>query len=139
MNCDEFRERCHLLIDARKSELADEEMLAHECACQDCADLRRELMTVDAALRELPIPEIPAPLLDSIRKMGRPEDLPSPEWRPDVERAAKYLVPGLLLWSVQWAFPENARPFFLAAMTFIGGFVLVSSIVRPWVLGSPEL
>jgi hypothetical protein len=139
MNCDEFRERCHLLLDARKSELTDEEMLTHESACRDCADFRSELMAIDAGLRDLPVPVIPASLVDSIMSMGRPEVPSSPAWRPDIERAARYLVPGLLLWSAQWAFPENARPFFLAAMTFIGGFVLVSSIVRPWVLGSPEL
>ena len=82
---------------------------------------------------------IPASLVDSIMSMGEPEVLPSPAWRPDVERAARYLIPGLFLWGVQWAFPENARPLFLAAIAFIGGFILVSSIVRPWVLGSPEL
>ena len=139
MNCDEFRERCHLLIDARKSELADEEMLAHAGVCQDCADFRTQLIAIDAGLRDLPAPMIPAPLLDSIRRMGQPEVLPSPAWRPDIERAARYLIPGLLLWGVQWAFPEDVRPFFLAAIAFIGGFILVSNIVRPWVLGSPEL
>jgi hypothetical protein len=138
MNCEEFRERCHLLLDARKSEPTDEEMLAHESVCQDCADFRSELMAIDAALRDLPVPGIPAPLLDSIRRISQPEGLPSPAWRLDIDRAAKYLVPGLLLWAVQWAFPESARPLFLAAIAFIGGFILVSSIVRPWVLGSPE-
>ena len=139
MNCDEFRERCHLLIDARRTALTDEEMLAHAGVCQDCADFRRELIAIDAGLRDLPAPMIPAPLLDSIRRMGQPEVLPSSAWRPDIERAARYLIPGLLIWGVQWAFPENARPFFLAAIAFIGGFILVSNIVRPWVLGSPEL
>jgi len=70
---------------------------------------------------------IPAPLLDSIRRMGQPEVLPSPAWRPDIERAARYLIPGLLIWGVQWAFPENARPFFLAAIAFIGGFILAAT------------
>jgi hypothetical protein len=139
MNCDEFRERCHVLIDARKSELTDEEMRAHAGACQDCADFRRELMAIDVALRELPAPVIPAPLLDSIRSMGQPEVFPPPAWRPDIVRAARYLIPGLLLWGVQWAFPEDLRPFFLAAITFTGGYILVSRIVRPWVFGSPEL
>ena len=138
MNCDEFRERCHLLIDAAGSELTGEEMSAHAGLCQNCADFWRDVRAIDAGLRELPVPVIPALLLDSIRSLGQPQDLPSLAWRPDVERAARYLFPGLLLWGVQWAFPENARLLFLAAMTFIGGFIFVSSIVRPSVLGSPE-
>jgi hypothetical protein len=138
MNCDEFRERCHLLMDARRTELTDEEMQAHAGVCQDCADFQTQLIAIDAGLRDLPAPVIPAPLLDSIRSMSQPEDLPSPAWRPDVERAARYLIPGFVLWGAQWAFPENARPLFLAALTFIGGFILVSSVIRPWVLGSPE-
>jgi hypothetical protein len=139
MNCDEYRERCHLLIDARKSGLTDEEMRAHAGVCQDCADFRHELIAIDAGLRELPFPVIPAPLLDSIKRIGQPQDLASAGWRPDVVRAAAYLLPGLLLWGMQWAFPEDLRPFFLAAITFAGGYILVSRIVRPWVLGSTEL
>jgi hypothetical protein len=124
-------------MDARRSELTDEEMLAHAGVCQDCADFRTQLIAIDAALRELPVPEIPAHLLDSIGRMGRPEDLSFPAWRPDVERAARYFLPGFVLWGMQWAFPESVRPLFLAAMTFVGGFILVSSIARPWLLGSP--
>jgi hypothetical protein len=138
MNCDEFRERCHLLIDARKSQLTDEEMLAHAGVCQDCAEFRRELIAIDAGLRELPVPVIPAPLLDSIKRIGQPQDPASAGWRPEIVRAAAYLIPGLLLWGMQWAFSEDLRPFFLAAITFTGGYILVRSIVRSWVLGSPE-
>ena len=138
MNCDEFRERFHLLLDAGKPELTDEEMLAHIETCQDCADFRRELITIDAMLRELPFPETPAPLLDSIKSIGGPQLLPSPGWRPDIERAARYLIPGLLLWGAQWVFPEYAHPYLLAAMTFIGVFTLVTSILRPRLLGSTD-
>jgi hypothetical protein len=137
MNCDEFRERCHNLMDARKSELTDEQMVAHKGACQGCADFLSDLMSVDAGLRRLSLLPVPAPLLHSLRQIGQPQVLPSPGWRPDIERAAGYLIPGFILWGAQWVFPENVRPIFLAAMIFIGGFILVTSAVRPWVLGSP--
>jgi hypothetical protein len=138
MNCDEFRDRSHLLLDERRTDLTDEEMLAHERDCGSCADFRRDLLALDAALRRISVPPIPVSLVDSLRDIGAPRDMPAPAWKPDVSRAARCLIPGVLLWGAQWAAPENARPWFLAAITFVGVFTFFMSVLRPRILGSTE-
>jgi|GEM_PF-2841185 len=135
MNCEEFRERIQLLFDEGEVELKDADMLAHIGICQVCAEFRDELRTIDATLRRIPFEPIPASLVLSLRQIAEPRALPSPGWKPDVERAAMYLIPGLLLWSSQWALPANARPYLLALITFIGTFTLLTSIFRPRILG----
>ena len=136
MNCEEFRERCHVRIDARKKVLTDAEMLAHREGCPACAEFFRDMVAVDAGLREIPRVPVPAPLLHSLRQIGEERARTSPGWKPDLERAARYLVPGLLLWGAQWVFPESARPYLSAAITFIGVIIVVTSTLRPRLLGS---
>lgn len=138
MTCAEFRERCHTVIDAGTPELADEEMLAHAGTCQECPEFFRGLIAVEEGLRQIPRLAVPAPLLDSLRQIGRPQAPPAHDWRPDAAWAARYLIPGLILWGTQWLLPEGARPLLLAAITFIGVFTLVTSILRPRILGSPD-
>ncbi|HTY60422.1 MAG TPA: hypothetical protein VMF59_16485 [Bacteroidota bacterium] len=136
MNCEEFRERCHVLIDARTGDLADAGMLAHREGCPACAEFFRSMIAVDAGLREIPREPVPAPLMHSLRQIGEEHARPSPGWKPDLEVAARYLVPGLLLWGAQWMFPESARPYLSAAITFIGVFIVVTSTLRTRLLGS---
>jgi hypothetical protein len=136
MTCDEFRERLHLLLDERRAELTDEAMVAHLGGCESCDEFRRELMALDSALRQIPVPPIPDSLFNSLRDIGVPREIPAPAWKPDVGRAARYLIPGLFLWGAQWAAPESARPWFLAAITFLGVFTFVTSVLRPRILGS---
>ncbi len=136
MNCEEFRERVHLMIDRRNPALNDVEMAAHVGRCMECAGFHHALLAIDAGLRQVPVLPVPGSLVQSLREIGTPQVRPSPGWKPDIERAAMYLVPGLLLWTVQWAFPESARPCLLAVMTFIGTFMLMTSILRPRILGS---
>jgi hypothetical protein len=138
MNCDEFRERFHLLVDQGRDEVTDGLMIAHMESCPACWDFRKELSAVDAGLRRLPVVKIPDSLVESLLTMGQPEPRPGISWRPDIERAAVYLLPGILLWCVQWAFPESVRPWFLGAIVFLGGFTLVTSVLRPRVLGEPD-
>lgn len=136
MSCEEFRERCQILLDAHMSELTDPGMLAHRESCPDCAGFFGDLIAVDAGLRQIERIPIPEHLVHSLRQLGEPQARLSPGWGPDVERAARYLIPGVLLWGAQWIVPENARPYLLAAMTFIGAFTLVTSSLRPGILGS---
>ena len=136
MNCDEFRERVHLMIDVRSVELNDVEMAAHVSGCTACAGFYHSVLAIDSALRQAPVPPIPGSLVHSLREIGTHQAHASPGWKPDIGRAAVYLIPGLLLWSVQGAFPGSARPYILAVMTFIGTFTLMTSILRPRILGS---
>jgi hypothetical protein len=138
MTCDEFRERCHILLDERDADRVDEQMLAHMGGCQACADFRGELLTIDATLRQIPVSALPASLVDSLSRIGESRDLPSIGWGPDVGRAARYLIPGLLLWWAQWAFPENLRPYYLASVVFVWGFIFITSVLRPGLPGTPE-
>ena len=139
MTCDRFRERCHILVDERDADRIDEEMLAHMETCQSCADFRRDLIAADRILRQVPAPPLPALLAESLSDIGKSRHIPSVGWRPDLERAARYLIPGLLLWGGQWVFPESARPYLLASMTFLGIFTYVTSVLRSRVLGTPEI
>ena len=135
MNCEEFRERVHLLFDEGKVEITDAEVMAHVGACQECAEFHRALLTIDAGLRQVSVLPVPDALVHSLREIGTPHVHPSPGWKPDIERAAVYLVPGILLWASQWALPAYLRPYLLAVMTFIGTFTLMTSIFRPRILG----
>jgi len=139
MICEEFRERAHRLIDARVPGLNDPDMTSHAGDCEECAEFHRALLAVDAGLRTMPVPPIPGRLVHSLREIGAPQVLPSPGWKPDIARAAVYLIPGILLWAAQWVLPVPERPYIPAVMTFIGTFTLVTSIFRPRILGSRRI
>jgi hypothetical protein len=124
------------MIDGRNLELNDVEMVAHVGQCTECADFYHALLAIDAGLRQVPVLPISGSLVHSLREIGTPHVHPSPGWKPDIERAAVYLVPGILLWASQWALPAYLRPYLLALMTFIGTFTLMTSIFRPRILGS---
>lgn len=139
MICEEFRERVHGLIDARFLELNDPDLASHAEGCEECAEFHRALLSIDAGLRHVPVPPIPDSLVHSLREIGTPQVLPSLGWKPDIGRAALYLIPGLLLWAAQWILPVPERPYIFAVMTFIGTFTLMTSIFRPRILGSGKI
>jgi len=134
MTCREYRERLRGETGSSASSMADDDLRAHAAGCPGCAQFTQWLMALDRALRDLPRAPIPGPVIDAVRDIAlRPPPLP---WRPDLLRAAVFIIPAVFVWTGRTLLPDAFQFLAPATLAFAGAFIFVTAALRPRLLGS---
>lgn len=136
MTCKEYRERLRVEVNGVTPAGTEASLRAHAAGCPACARCTQWLMSLDQALRDLPVEPVPLPVIDSVRGIAlRPPPLP---WGPDLLRAAAFIIPAVFVWTGRTSLPEAFQFLATATLAFSGAFIIITAALRPRLLGVPR-